>query len=222
MEVVMSGANSEAKDRDEETDTPAKKCRGPRRRDEVEGKKQSVSADGQAKNTAAAGKSGYSIGRAEGKCHLCGRTIAPGEKLMGALRETPAMLERVDICSGCWSGYDRAGLLGFWQATMHPPTMKKHLFVDDDVLCDLFGRLAEVEEPAKVNFRFVLGLILMRKRRIVYESTRQGSGQDAGKEIWRVRFKGSEEQMDLVNPRLDEQQVGEVSQQLGEILNGDL
>ena len=120
--------------------------------------------------------------------------------------------------AGCWGGFDRAGLLGFWQATMHPPTAKKQVFVDDDVLCDLFGRLAEVEEPAKVNFRFVLGLILMRKRRIVYESMRQ----DAAREIWSVRLKGKEELMDLVNPRLDEQQVGEVSSQLGEILNGEL
>jgi hypothetical protein len=173
-------------------------------------------------NQVAAGKAGYSIAKAEGKCHVCGRGIEPGEKFSGALRETAVALERVDICAECWGGFDRAGLLGFWQTTMHPPTGKKQVFVDDDVLCDLFGRLADAEEPAKLNFRFVLGLILMRKRRIVYESTRQGLGQDAGKEIWAVRFKGKDELMDLVNPRLNEQQVGEVSSQLGEILNGDL
>jgi hypothetical protein len=92
------------------------------------------------------------------------------------------------------------------------------VFVDDDVLCELFERLGQAVDPAKVNFRFVLGLILMRKRRIVYESTRH----DGEKEIWSVRFKGREELLDLLNPRLDEQQVGEVSVQLGEILNGDL
>jgi hypothetical protein len=161
---------------------------------------------------------GYAIAKAEGKCHVCGRPIAPGEKLMAGLRETPIALERLDVCANCWVGFDRGGLIGFWQTTMHPPTAKKNVFVDDDVLCDLFGRLAEAEGAAKLNFRFVLGLILMRKRRIVYESTRQ----DAGREIWTVRFKGREENMDLVNPRLDEQQVGEVSSQLGEILNGDL
>ena len=73
-------------------------------------------------------------------------------------------------------------------------------------------------EPAKLNFRFVLGLILMRKRRIVYESTRHENAA----EIWSVRFKGREELMDLVNPRLDEQKMGELSSQLGEILSGDL
>jgi len=160
----------------------------------------------------------YSIARAEGKCHVCGRAIAPGEKLMAALRETPVALERLDICVDCRDGFNKTGLLGFWQITMQAPSAKKKLFVDDDVLCDLFARLAEAEEPAKLNFRFVLGLILMRKRRIVYESTRL----EGDKEIWTMRFKGKEETMNLLNPRLGEQQVAEVSSQLGEILSGDL
>jgi hypothetical protein len=165
-----------------------------------------------------AGAAGYSIARAEGKCSVCGRVIETNEKLMAALRETPAALERVDVCLDCWKAFDRANLLGFWQATMQPLAVKKKLFVDDDVLCELFERLAQTQEQVKINFRFVLGLILMRKRRIVYESTRR----DGEKEIWSVRFKGREELLDLLNPRLDEQQVGEVSLQLGEILNGEL
>jgi hypothetical protein len=161
---------------------------------------------------------GYSIARAEGKCQVCGCVVGTGEKLMAALRDTPAAMERIDVCPQCWGGFDKAGLLGFWQTTMHPPTAKKKVFVDDEVLCDLFVRLAEAQEQAKINFRFVLGLILMRTRRVIYESTRRQEQT----EIWSVRLKGREELMDLVNPRLDERQVEEVSQQLGEILNGDL
>jgi hypothetical protein len=86
------------------------------------------------------------------------------------------------------------------------------------VLCEIFERLAETTEPAKLNFRFVLGLILMRKRMIVYEDTRT----EEGREIWRVRFRGRDDKLDLVNPKLDEQQVMEVSQQLSEILNEEL
>jgi hypothetical protein len=164
----------------------------------------------------------YSISRALGKCQVCGRDIPAGEKLMAGLRETTIGLERADVCMNCWRSFDRAGLLGFWQTTMHPPTAKKPMFVDDDVLCDLFERLAQATEPNKINFRFVLGLILMRKRRIVYESTQHEKTDGGDKEVWHVRFKGKEELMDLVNPRLDEQQVSEVSNQLGEILNGDL
>ena len=50
---------------------------------------------------------------------------------------------------------------------------------------------------------------------IVYESSRN----EGAKEIWKYRFKGREDQLDLLNPRLDQQQVTEVSQQFGEILN---
>ena len=164
------------------------------------------------------GSAGYVVSRAQNKCHDCGKEIAPGEKLMAGLRETPAALERLDLCNECWAKFDRAGLLGFWQATMPQPSAKKPMFVDDQVLCELFERLGDATEPAKVNFRFVLGLILMRKRYIVYESTRHEEGRD----IWSVRFKGCEDKLDLIDPRLSEQQVGEVSTQLGEILNGDL
>jgi len=96
--------------------------------------------------------------------------------------------------------------------------VKKKVFVDDEVLCTLFERLADASEPVKINFRFVLGLILMRKRLIVYESSRN----DGAKEIWQVRFKGKEEVLDLLNPRLDESQILDVSNQLGEILNEEL
>jgi hypothetical protein len=164
------------------------------------------------------GTPGYAVSRAQSKCHGCAREIGPGEKLMAGLRETPALLERLDICPACWEKFDRAGLIGFWQTTMPQPTAKKPMFIDDQVLCELFERLGDATEPAKVNFRFVLGLILMRKRYLVYESTRT----EGGKDIWSVRFKGREDKLDLLDPRLSEQQVGEVSTQLGEILNGDL
>lgn len=161
---------------------------------------------------------GYEVGRPQGKCVVTGRDIAPDEKLMAALRETPMGFERLDISMDAWADFDKTGVLGFWQTTMPRPESKKKLFVDDEVLCGLFERLAETTEQAKLNFRFVLGLILMRKRMLVYEETRY----DSGREIWSVRFKGREDRLDLLNPKLDEQQVAEVSQQLGEILNEEL
>jgi hypothetical protein len=37
-----------------------------------------------------------------------------------------------------------------------------------------------------------------------------------------VRFKGRDDRLDLINPKLDESQVHEVSTQLGQILNEEL
>ena len=175
-----------------------------------------------AANPAAAAKpasSGtYEVARPRGLCVVCQKQIEPNHPLMAALRETPQGFERLDVCLDCWNEFDKTDLIGFWKTTMPLVEQKKKLFVDDEVLCQLFERVADATEPAKLNFRFVLGLILMRKRLIIYESSRN----EGPAEIWQVRFKGKQEIIDLLNPRLDESQIMDVSNQLGEILNEEL
>ena len=161
---------------------------------------------------------GYDVARPLGKCHVTGEVIPPGGKFMAALRETPLGFERVDVSTSAWAQFDRKDVVGFWQTTMPAQEQKKKLFVDDEVLCDLFERLKDTTETSKLNFRFVLGLILMRKKMLVYETSRT----EEAKDIWVVRFKGREDKLDLLNPKLDEAQVMEVSQQLGQILNEEL
>ncbi len=164
------------------------------------------------------GAGGYELGRPSGKCSLTGVEITPGEKFMAALRETPEAFERLDISMTGWPDFDRTGVVGFWQTTMPVHEQKKRLFVDDGVLCELFERLKDTTEPAKLNFRFVLGLILMRKKLLVYDNSRSEDGRD----IWSLHFKGRDDRLDLIDPKLNEQAMTEVSQQLGQILNEEL
>jgi len=163
----------------------------------------------------------YHLARAIGICAVSGRVIAAGGKLMATVRETLEGLERVDVAPENWEQFDKSNLLAFWQSVMPAAEEKKKVFVDDEVLCTLFERLAEATEPAKVNFRFVLGLILMRKRLVIYESARHES-EEGGRDVWVVRMKGRDDRLDLFDPKLDENQVLEVSQQLGQILNEEL
>jgi hypothetical protein len=164
------------------------------------------------------GATGYDVAKPVGKCSVTDKPIAVGEKFMAALRETITGFERVDVSVEAWPQFDRKEIVGFWQATMPAVEQKKKLFVDDEVLCDLFERLKDTTEPPKLNFRFVLGLILMRKKMLIYDNSRTEDGKD----IWVLHFKGREDKLDLLNPRLDEAQVAEVSQQLGQILNEEL
>lgn len=160
---------------------------------------------------------GYAVARPGGVCAVTQQPIGPGEKFMAVLRETPQGFERVDVSQAAWPDYDHASALGFWQATMPTPNeAKKKRFVDDEVLCQLFERLGDATEPAKINFRFVLGLILMRKRLLQYEST---AHDESLAEIWTMRFRGRDETLPLVNPHLREEQIAEVSGQLDQVLN---
>ncbi len=87
------------------------------------------------------------------------------------------------------------------------------------MLMVFFERLAQETDGDKINFRFVLMLVLMRKRRLKYDSSKV----EDDKEIWRLRIVGSDKQfVEVINPRLDEEQIGQLSSQIGEILQVDL
>ena len=98
------------------------------------------------------------------------------------------------------------------------PNQKKKLFIDDDMLMAFFERLGTETDPEKINFRFVLTLMLMRKRKLKYENSRT----EDGKEIWQLRVTGQQETVEVVNPNLTEAEIEELSSQVGQILQVEL
>src|SRR5687768_10581651 len=83
----------------------------------------------------------YDVARPQGRCHVTGNAIEPGTKFMAALRETPAGFERVDVSLDAWPRFDRGDILAHWQTVMPLAEQKRKVFVDDQVLCELFERL---------------------------------------------------------------------------------
>ena len=52
----------------------------------------------------------YEVPRPAGVCAATGRPIAPGEKFIAAVRETPTGLERLDVSPEAWPNFERANL----------------------------------------------------------------------------------------------------------------
>ena len=109
--------------------------------------------------------------------------------------------------------------LAAWRTRVPQPKEKKKLFIDDELLVNFFQRLEGTEEPAKRDFRFVLALILMRKKLVNYDSSKPLP--DGGEE-WIVRCRGSEDTYAVYNPELTEDRIVEVSEKLSDILEGEL
>jgi len=128
-----------------------------------------------------------------------------------------AGFERRDFCLQCWET-NQPAVFCFWKSTLPEPTAKKRLLVDDQVLFDFFERLGEETELAKLNFRFVLALILMRKRILKYEQTELRDGQ----EYWIMGQIREQKKHEVLNPHLDDSHIQEVSEQLSSILQSDL
>lgn len=165
----------------------------------------------------------YPVGRPHGACFVSGRAIGPDEPYVAALRETPDGFERLEFTTSAWADWpaeQKSSLLAFWRTTMPSgDRQKRRLLVDDEIFAELFRRLSEVAEPEKLAFRFMLGLILMRKKKLVFE----GSQRDvAGRDVWRVRFRKEDDVVEMIDPKLSEQQLEEVGRQVGQILHGGI
>ena len=159
----------------------------------------------------------WEINKPLGQCSGSGRKIEPGEEYYGALVEVEQGLQRRDFCVEFWER-EKPQAYCFWKTKLAPPNEKKELFISDDMLVAFFERLANETEPEKVSFRFVLALVLMRKRRLKYDSTKM----EDGREIWRLRMTGDKDLVDVVNPHLDEDQIEQLTSQIGQILQADL
>jgi len=159
----------------------------------------------------------WEINRPQGQCAGSGRKIEQGEDYYGALVETEQGLERRDFASEYWER-EKPPVYCFWKTRLAAPDEKKELFISDEMLMAFFERLANETDPEKVQFRFVLTLVLMRKRRLKYDSTKM----DGDREIWCLRVTGEKELVEVVNPHLDEDQIEQLTSQIGQILQGDL
>jgi hypothetical protein len=159
----------------------------------------------------------WEVSRPLGQCCGTGKKIEYGEEYFAALVETEEGLARRDFCADYWQE-QKPDVFCYWKTKLPRPDQKKHIFVDDEMLMAFFERLEQEREQEKINFRFVLALILMRKRRLKYDSSET---QD-NKEIWRLRVVGGKETAEVINPHLDEEQIKQLSSQLSEILQVDL
>jgi hypothetical protein len=159
----------------------------------------------------------WEIEKPVGNCSGTGRKIEYGEEYFGALVEAGQGLVRRDFCADYWQS-QKPEVFCYWKTKLPQPGQKKAQFIDDDMLMAFFNRLAEETEQEKINFRFVLALILMRKRRLKYDS----SEIQNDKETWRLRITGDKEIVTVLNPHLDEEQIEQLSSQISEILQTDL
>ncbi|HNY80132.1 MAG: hypothetical protein RBS72_03625 [Sedimentisphaerales bacterium] len=159
----------------------------------------------------------WTINKPLGQCCGTGRAIEPGQEYFGALVETEQGLERRDYSVEYWES-EKPGVFCFWRSRLADPDEKKELFVSDEMLMAFFDRLSGETDPEKVSFRFVLALVLMRKRRLKYDATKM----DGAREIWSLRVVGEKDLVEVVNPHLDDEQIELLTSQIGQILQADL
>ncbi|MFK7758776.1 MAG: hypothetical protein AB8C13_02385 [Phycisphaerales bacterium] len=169
----------------------------------------------------------YEIVRTPESCALSGQELEVGELHIAALLEVPGetALSRVLYSMNAWEAgveYPQgATLFGFWKRTVpEPGESKKTPLVSDDEIFDLFEQLGEATEDKQVGFRYLLTLMLMRKKKVDLEGMVPATSEAPSKLIVRQRIKGGGGPVfEVIDPKMDDEAIGAAIEELGQVMH---
>jgi hypothetical protein len=146
-------------------------------------------------------------------CTLTGRELRPGEKFFTVLVEENHQFQRRDFSAEAWQG-PPAGAFSFWTGRVPENSESRRPTIDDELLLDCFHRLEGQQDSHRLNFRYVVALWLMRRKRLRFEDARQQDGQ----EIVVVRGARDRKTHEVLNPRLSDEEVAAVQEEVFKVL----
>jgi len=152
-----------------------------------------------------------------GTCVATGRAFQEGEEFYTVLFEDGDSFRRADYSLDAWQGPPEGSFCHF-KSRVPIREKKRKLLVDDELLVNFFLRLSRETAPVRVRFRFVLALILMRKRLLKYQ---ESVAEPDGEEVWTMILPRDQSPHRVVNPKMTDDQIEGVSRELTAILHGD-
>lgn len=161
----------------------------------------------------------WNITRSERRCEPCEKIFEEGDPYVSALFDRDAAFVRKDYCTDCWDALeDRSGVFSFWRARVPGAGEDKKPMLDESVVMDFFLRLSGTDEEKRLNFRYFLALILMRKKLLKFIDVRRRDD----KEYLVLKRPREEQEHEVYNPQLDEEQLEQVREDLSQILEADV
>jgi len=157
----------------------------------------------------------WNIAKSRREC-ACGRELEENETYFAALYEEGEQFVRRDYCLACWEkARAEGGFFSFWRTAIPPREQKRRLFADDEVLVNFFLRLEGAEEEQHRHFFYLLALILMRKKILKFEDI----NREEDREILCLRYPREDRVFQVADPKLSDEQVEALKEQLSEILD---
>lgn len=108
----------------------------------------------------------YSFKGVAETCGPCEKAFDAAESLFSALHREEEGYVRLDFCASCWEKQPKEPLLCFWKRKAR--TKETQPTVDGSVVFDIFQKLDGAENRHDQNFRYILGLLLMRRKRLKF------------------------------------------------------
>ena len=155
----------------------------------------------------------YQIQPSTRRCAASGRELKPGERYFSVLLDEGSKFVRRDYGAEVWQG-PPADAFSFWAGRVPAADGRRRPPIDDDMLLECFQRLEGRTEPAGENFRFVLALLLMRRKRFKLEEARN----EDGREVLCLRCGRTGTRYEVANPRLTDEEMAAVQEDVFQAL----
>lgn len=147
------------------------------------------------------------------RCVATGRELQAGERYFTALVEAGDHFQRQDFAAEAWNG-PPSGAFSYWVGKVPATTEHHKPKFDDTLLEECFERLENPTETGRVNFRYVLALLLIRRKRLRFDETRQ----IAGEECLILTCPRSGRRWEVINPKLTDGEMKEVQNEVFQVL----
>lgn len=157
----------------------------------------------------------WQLPAATDRCAADGRVFAPGEVVRAYLFAETGGFARRDYCLACRPA-DETGLVGAWTRRRPSAASEKPAAFDAEAAFKYFRRLGDDDAAERQQFRFVLALLLWRKKLLKLAET-AGRGE---KELWLFRSPRTEESFEVTRPDLSEDEIEHLGGQLEALLAG--
>ena len=152
------------------------------------------------------------------RAHVCARTGAefqPGETFFTLLVREGDGFRREDLSEAAWeSRNDNIQPFSFWRSKYDPPAATRPEPLPRDDAESLLRRLVAENDPVYSNVRYILALMLERKRML-----RPMESQDEDMLVYEHVTTG--ETIVITNPRLSFEQIPAVQKEVSALLSPD-
>jgi hypothetical protein len=154
----------------------------------------------------------YEIQRCTRCCAATGRELAPGEPFYSVLFAEGADLKRQDYSVEAWGGPPE-GAIGWWKSQMPGLTSTRMHWAPNDVMLDFFEQLEN--QPGRQDMRYVLALLLIRRRVMRLEEQTQ---DEQGREMLVLYCPRREATYHVPAVTPDESRTNEIQEELAKLL----
>jgi hypothetical protein len=147
------------------------------------------------------------------RCTASGRELRAGERYFSVLTEEGGKFVRHDYAAEAWGG-PPSGAFSFWGGKIAAADGRRRPTIDDELLLDCFSRLEGETERGRVKFRYVVGLLLMRRRRLRLD---QAADEDGAKVLY-LRCPRSGTRYRVIDPALTDEETSSVQDEVFQAL----